>query len=86
MGFVVVPRWNDMFSWLYVKEYEEPGNFMRRSSLNLMFRSSVHRKSWGCTAVNVTGRGTDRVMATRAAQRGVTMTEEFLIVIIFLCN
>lgn len=78
-GFVWFHGWNDMISWPYVKEYEwNLANFIRDVRLefdtpDLPFIVG----ELGMHGVNVTGQGADRVMAMRAAERGVTMTKEF---------
>jgi hypothetical protein len=78
-GFVWFQGWNDMISWPYVKEYEwNLANFMRDVRLEFDVPDLPFIVGeLGMHGVNVTGRGADRVMAMRAAERGVTMTDEF---------
>jgi hypothetical protein len=73
-SFVWFQGWNDEISWPYVKEYKwNLANFIRDVRLEFAFIVG----ELGMHSVNVTGRGADRVMAMRAVERGVTMTDEF---------
>jgi hypothetical protein len=78
-GFVWFQGWNDVISWPYTKEYESNlANFIRDVRLEVDVPDLPFIVGeLGMHGVNVTGRGTDRVMALRAAERGVTMMEEF---------
>jgi hypothetical protein len=78
-GLVWFQGWNDMVSWPFAKEYEwNLANFIRDVRLDLDAPELPFLVGeLGMAGVNVTGRGSDRVMAMRAAELGVTMTEEF---------
>jgi hypothetical protein len=79
VGCVWFQGWNDMISWPNVQEYGwNLANFIRDVRLDfdapgLQFIVG----ELGMHGVNVTGKGADRVLAMRVAERGVTMLEEF---------
>jgi hypothetical protein len=78
-GFVWFQGWDDMLSWPYVKEYEwNLANFIRDVRLDLDAPDLPFIVGeLGQRGVNVTGSGSDQIMAMRAAERGVTMMDEF---------
>jgi hypothetical protein len=78
-GFVWFQGWNDMLNWDMVKEYEyNLANLIRSVRLDLDAPDlPVIIGELGMHGLHPTGRGADRVMAMRAAERRVTEQEEF---------
>ena len=78
-GFVWFQGWNDMLNWDMVKEYEyNLANLIRSVRLDLDAPDlPVIIGELGMHGLHPTGRGADRVMAMRAAERRVTERDEF---------
>ena len=79
-GFVWFQGWNDMLNWDMVNEYEfNLANLIRsvRLDLNNANAMPVVIGELGMAGLHPTGRGADRVLAMRAAEKQVTQRAEF---------